>query len=61
MVEKEMPVGVIAITTKEYKKLVEAQVRINLFADFVNKERYTIGRDDCSRYLGFELEDEEGE
>lgn len=56
----------ITITTKEYKELVEAavkvdvaSVRIEAFADFVNSEKYSIDREDCGRYLGFEVIEEE--
>lgn len=59
MGEREMMVDVVTISTKEYKKLAEAQIRIDIFADFVNKERYNISKEECARYLGFELEKEE--
>lgn len=45
----------ITITVEEYKKLLEASVRINAFADFVNREKYNINREDCGKYLGFEV------
>lgn len=61
MGEKEMMVDTITISTKEYKKLVEAQVRINLFAEYVKTESYSIGRKKCAAMLGFELKDEEEE
>ena len=61
MGEREMMVDVVAISTKEYKKMAEAQVRIDIFSDFVNKESYSISRADCARYLGFGLEEEEKE
>lgn len=45
----------ITIPVEEYKKLLEASVRINLFADFVNQSKYSIDREDCGRFLGFEV------
>lgn len=45
----------ITIPVEEYKKLLETSVRINLFADFVNQSKYSIGREDCGRFLGFEV------
>ena len=56
---EKMEVDVIAITTKEYKELIEAKVRIDVFSDFVISERYSIPREACARYLGFEVEEEE--
>lgn len=47
--------GEVTISTEEYKKLLELSVRINMFADFVNSENYSIGRECCGRYLGFEV------
>ena len=45
----------ITISVEEYKKLLEASVRISVFADFVNREKYNIDREDCGKYLGFEV------
>lgn len=51
---------IIAISVEEYKKLLEASVRIGAFADFVNGSKYSIDREDCGKFLGFEvLENEE--
>lgn len=47
--------GTITITTEEYKKLLEASVRVSVFADYVNQSKYNIDREDCGRYLGFEV------
>lgn len=51
--------GTITITVEEYKKLLEASIRIGAFADFVNSEKYSIERKDCGRYLGFDVVDAE--
>lgn len=45
----------ITIPVEEYKKLLEASVRISVFSDFVNRERYSIDREDCGKFLGFEV------
>lgn len=43
----------ITITTEEYKKLLEASVRVSVFSDYVNQSKYSIDREDCGRFLGF--------
>lgn len=50
--------GEITISTKEYKELVEASVRISVFADFVRTSKYRIDKEECASFLGFLLEDE---
>lgn len=45
----------ITITTEEYKKLLEVSVRVSVFADYVNQSKYNIDREDCGRFLGFEV------
>jgi len=45
----------ITISAKEYRELLEASVRIKIFAGFVNGEKYSIDRKDCGKYLGFEV------
>ncbi len=55
MGEKEILADVVAV----YKKLVEVQVRIEIFADYVRAEKYSIGRENCAALLGFELEEDE--
>lgn len=47
--------GRIAISVETYKELLEASVRINVFADFVNRSKYSINREDCGRFFGFEV------
>lgn len=47
----------ITITTKEYRALLEAFMRIKIFSDYVKKEKY-IERKECARYLGFEIEND---
>lgn len=49
----------ITITTEEYKKLLEASVRVSVFADYVNQSKYSIEREDCGRFLGFEVVEHE--
>lgn len=45
----------ITISMEEYKKFLEAQVRINVFSAYVNNEQYNISREMCASFLGFEL------
>ena len=51
--------GEITIPVEEYKKLLECKVRSELFADFVNNEKYSIDRDTCASFLGFEIKEKE--
>ncbi len=51
--------GEVTITVMEYKKLLEAKIRINIFAEAVNHSSYSMGREECANYLGFELEEKE--
>ncbi len=45
----------ITIATEEYKKLLEMFVRVSVFADYVNQSKYSIDREDCGLFLGFEV------
>jgi len=49
----------ITISVEEYKKLLEMSVRVSVFADYVNQSKYSIYREDCGRFLGFEVVKEE--
>lgn len=48
--------GEITIPTEEYKNLVKLQARVEVFAEYVNTEKYSISRGLCAKFLGFELE-----
>lgn len=48
-------VDAITIPTEEYKKLLETYTRVEIFKKFVNKEKYSISREECGTYLGFEV------
>lgn len=52
--------GDVTISLEEYKNLLECSIRIKVFADYVKKEKYSINRDVCGHYLGFEVKDENG-
>lgn len=52
--------GEVTISVEEYKNFLESSVRIKVFADYVKKEKYSIDRDVCGHYLGFEVKDEDG-
>ena len=45
----------ITIPVEEYKNLLEMSVRVSVFADYVNQSKYSIDREDCGRFLGFEV------
>lgn len=45
----------ITIPVEEYKKLLEASVRIRVFSDYVNDSKYSIDRKNCGKFLGFEV------
>lgn len=45
----------ITISVEEYKKMLATSVRVELFADYVNGEKYSISREDCGKFLGFEV------
>ncbi len=49
----------ITIPVEEYKKLLETSVRVSVFADYVNQSKYSIDREDCGRFLGFEVVEHE--
>lgn len=51
--------GTITISVKEYRDLVEAAVRIKVFENFVNGNKYSIERWECARFFGFELKEKE--
>lgn len=45
----------ITIPVEEYKKLLEASVRISVFIDFVNGSKYSIDCEECGKFFGFEV------
>lgn len=49
----------ITIPVEEYKKLLTASVRVSVFSNYVNQSKYSIDREDCGRFLGFEVVKEE--
>ena len=48
----------VEISKEEYEELVESKIRIKLFADYVNKQRYSIGREECGAFLGIEVKED---
>lgn len=53
--------GEITITTEEYKELVKTQARVEAFEKFVNEQEFSIRREECAWFLGFELEESKEE
>lgn len=45
----------ITIPVEEYKKLTETYMRVKIFSEFVNREKYSINRESCGFFLGFEV------
>lgn len=52
------PENTVTISTDEYKKLLESTIRIDVFADYVNTNKYSITRKECGTFLGFEVKNE---
>ena len=50
----------ITIDLEEYKDLIKTQARlearVEVFAEYVNTEKYSINREVCARVFKFELE-----
>lgn len=55
-----MKEGFVKISLEEYRNLLDAQSRIDVFAEYVNKEKYSIEREKCATMLGFGLKEDEG-
>lgn len=49
----------ITIAIEEYKELLEVFTRVKIFADYVRHQDYSIDRETCGRYLGFDLDEKE--
>lgn len=49
----------ITIPVEEYKNLLEGNIRIGIFADFVKTAKYSIEKEDCGRIFGFNIDDKE--
>lgn len=49
----------IAISVEEYKKLLEASVRIEVFSDFVKRSDYSVSKEECERHLGIGIRKQE--
>lgn len=48
----------ITISLDEYKDLLYKSVSLDIFKQHVQHEHYSIPREDCARFLGFELPEE---
>lgn len=51
----------ITISVEEYKELIRLQIRAELFEEFVKKQRFSIGRNECAEFFGFELLEDNNE
>lgn len=45
----------ITIPVEEYKKLLAASVKIDIFSNFVKGSKYSIDREDCEKFFGFKV------
>lgn len=52
-----MKEGFVKISLEEYRELLDAQSRIDVFAEYVNNAKDNIRRENCSTILGFYLEE----
>ena len=52
---KSMSFGEITISIEEYKKLLKIWAATEAFISFVKASKYSPDREDCARFLGFEL------
>lgn len=59
--KEEIKMGEIIITIEEYKNLLETSVRADAFIKFVKCSKYNIDREDCGRYLGFDVGNLDGD
>lgn len=50
-----MSFGEITISIEEYKKLLKIWAATEAFISFVKASKYSPDREDCARFLGFEL------
>lgn len=48
--------GEITISVEEYKQLLKIRAATEAFVDFVKSSKYAPDREDCARFLGFELD-----
>lgn len=46
----------ITVSMEEYKDLVKAKTRIEIFAEYIKKEGYSVTTERCAQFLGVELE-----
>lgn len=51
-------VGKVTISTEEYRNLIKTCAEIEIFAGFVKRSKYSIDREDCAMFFGFELPEE---
>lgn len=51
-------VNMVKIPIIEYKRLLEASARVQIFSAFVNSEKY-ITQEECRKFLGIEVPDNE--
>lgn len=45
----------INISIKEYRRLLEAEIRLNILAEYARKEKYSINKQECAALLGVDL------
>lgn len=49
----------VTVPAEKYKKLLETFLRVKIFSEYVNSEKYSIDREDCGMFLGFTVENKE--
>lgn len=55
----DIKIETITIPLEEYKKMVETHARVEVFKKYVEKEEYSIDREMCGTFFGFEVKNGE--
>lgn len=49
----------ITLTTEEYKRLLEAEVRAKVLLDYVDNEKYSLDKNRVRTIIGFPIKEDE--
>lgn len=49
----------ITLTTEEYKRLLEAEVRVKVLIDYVDNEKYSLDKNRVRTIMGFPMKEDE--
>ena len=48
----------ITLTTEEYKRLIETEVRVKVLIDYVNSEKYSLDKNRIHTIMGFPIQED---